>query len=127
MLVEKQNLFIWRLILLCFFAARKKEAQITKAVPPHIVIDSDDDNAQITKVTPAHPRYRLQRALRNASKMSVDKNVLEGLPYFNASIRVNETDKIEGKKQFLTKSLNSYLQTMTSTILNIIIETIRLH
>ena len=54
-------------------AARKKEVLITKTVPPHIVIDSDDDAAQITKVTPAHPRYRLQRALRNAPKSSVDK------------------------------------------------------
>ena len=76
MLVEEQNLFIWHLIFLCFFAARKKEVQITKSVPPHIVIDSDDDNAQIAKITPAHPRYKLQRALRNASKISVDKNVL---------------------------------------------------
>ena len=63
MLVAKQNLFTWRLIFLCFFgggfAARKKGAQITKTVPPHIVIDSDDDVAQITKVTPAHPKYRL--------------------------------------------------------------------
>ena len=81
------------LFFLGFFAARKKESQITKTVPPHIVIDSDDDVAQITKVTPAHPKYRLQRALRNASKISVDKNVLKDLPYFSAKIRVNETDK----------------------------------
>ena len=77
-----------------FFAARKKEAQITKTVPPHnTVIDSDDDVVQITKVTPAHPKYRQQRASRNVSKISVDKNVLKDLPYFNAKIRVNETDK----------------------------------
>ena len=65
---------------------QKKEVQITKTVPSHIVIDNDDDAAQITKVTPAHPRYRLQRALRNAPKISADKNVLEDLPYFNQTL-----------------------------------------
>ena len=78
--------------------AWKKELKIRKTVPPHIVIDSDDDVAQITKVTPAYPRYRLQHALRNALKISVDKNMLEDLPYFNTNIRVNETDKNRRKE-----------------------------
>ena len=79
-------------------AARKKEVQISKIALPNIVIDSDDDVAQITKVTPAQPRYRLQCALTNASKISADKNVLEDLPYSNANIRVNETDKNRRKE-----------------------------
>ena len=84
-------------------AAQKKEVQITKKVPPHIVIDSDDDVAQITKVTPVHPKYRRQRALKNAPKISVYKNVSEDLSYFSANIRVYETDKNRRKEAIFDK------------------------
>ena len=92
-------------------AAQKKEVQITKTIPPHIVIDNDDDVAQITKVTPAHPRCRLQRTLRNAPKISVDKNVLEDLPYFNANIRANGIDKSKRKEAIFDEVINDQYYT----------------
>ena len=54
---------------------------------------------EITKVQSMHPRDRLQRAVRKKTpKISVDKEALEDLLYFNAKIKVDETKKLKRKE-----------------------------
>ena len=51
------------------------------------------------KQVPARPKYRLKRVIRDSIvKVSVDKNVLEDLPYFNKNIKVNEAEKDKRKE-----------------------------
>ena len=58
-----------------------------------------DGEVKFVKQVPAPPRYRLQRAIRDSTaKVSVDKNALEDLPYFNKNIKVNEAEKNKEKK-----------------------------
>ena len=58
-----------------------------------------DGEVKFVKQVPDHPRYRLQRAIRDSTaKVSVDKNVLEDLPYFNKNIKVNEAEKNKRKE-----------------------------
>ena len=92
---------------------KDEEVRFTKQLPvyPRIrfqrelrKIHNDNDDVQITEVVPSHPRNRFQRAIRNTpAKISVDKNVLEDLPYFNANIKVNETNKIRRKEAIFDK------------------------
>ena len=59
----------------------------------------EDGEVKFVKQVPDHPRYRLQRAIRDSTaKVSVDKNVLEDLPYFNKNIKVNEAEKNKRKE-----------------------------
>ena len=54
-----------------------------------------------------HPRNRLQRALRKKTpKISVDKEMLEDLPYFNTKIKVDETNKLRRKEAIFDQIIN---------------------
>ena len=54
-----------------------------------------------------HPRERLQRALRKKiPKISVDKEVLEDLPYLNTKIKVDETNKLSRKEVIFDQIIN---------------------
>ena len=54
-----------------------------------------------------HPRERLQRALRiKIPKISVDKEVLEDLPYFRIKIKVDETTKLRRKEATFDQIIN---------------------
>ena len=49
-----------------------------------------DEEVKFVKQVPAHPRYRLQRPIRDTTaKVSVEKNFLEDLRYFNKNIKLN--------------------------------------
>lgn len=53
-----------------------------------------DNEVQYIKQIPSHPRNRMRRTIRNTpAKILVDRQVLEVIPYFNANIKVNETEK----------------------------------
>ena len=58
-----------------------------------------DGKVKFVKQVPTHSRYKLQRAIRDSTaKVSVDKNALEDLLYFNKNIKVNEAEKNKEKK-----------------------------
>ena len=62
---------------------------------------------EITKVQSMHPRDRLQRAVRKKTpKISVDKEALEDLLYFNAKIKVDETKKLKRKEAIFDQIIN---------------------
>ena len=85
------------------------DVEITKVRPSHPRdrlqrITKNRSDVQITKVRPSHPRDRLQRLTKNRSaKISLDKNVLKDLPYFNTQIKVNEADKNRRKEAIFDK------------------------
>ena len=84
------------------------------------------------KVQPVHPRERLQRAFKQKTdklkllkwniciqgkgcrehlekkipKISVDKEVLEDLPYLNTKIKVDETNKLSRKEVIFDQIIN---------------------
>ena len=71
------------------------------------VLKQKTDEVKITKVQPMHPRERLQRALsKKTPKISVDKEVLEDLPYFNTKIKVDETNKLRRKEAIFDQIIN---------------------
>ena len=89
------------------------EVEITKVQPVHPrqrlqrTLKQKTDEVKITKVKPRHPRERLQRALRKKNqKISVDKEVLQDLPYFNTKIKVNETNKLRRKEAIFNQIIN---------------------
>ena len=81
--------------------SRKPDFQFIKQIPIHprdrLERMVKDKEVKFVKQVPAHPRYRLQRGIRDSTaKVSVDKNVLQDLPYFNQNIKVNEAEKNKG-------------------------------
>ena len=92
------------------------DVEITKVRPSHPRdrlqrITKNRSDVQITKVRPSHPRDRLQRLTKNRSaKISLDKNVLKDLPYFNTQIKVNEADKNRRKEAIFDKVIKQLPQ-----------------
>ena len=68
-----------------------------------------------------HLRDRLQRALgKKTPKISVDKEVLEDLPYFNTKIKVDQTNKLRRKEAIFDQIINQLTPKTTHIILKII-------
>ena len=51
------------------------------------------DGPCITRVNPAHPRYRMRR--NHPVNLEFDTEVLQDLPYLNTTIKVGELNKLQ--------------------------------
>ena len=77
------------------------DVQFIKQIPMHprdrLERMVEDGEVKFIKQVPVHPKYRM--IIRDSIvKVSIDKNVLEDLPYFNKNIKVNEAEKNKRKE-----------------------------